>query len=130
MPTYEFRCFSCKKRFEIFKSFAEYESTKIVCPYCNSADVHRKIGRIRVARSEESRLDDFSEADMSNLENDPQSLGRMMRKMSNEVGEDMPPEFNEVVGRLEKGESPDQIEKSMPDLAAGLDESGGDMGFD
>jgi hypothetical protein len=40
----------------------------------------------------------------------------MMRKMSREVGEDMPPEFDEVVDRLEAGESPEEIEKSMPEL--------------
>ena len=39
-----------------------------------------------------------------------------MRKMSSELGEDMGDEFNEVVGRLESGESPDAIEQSMPEL--------------
>ena len=40
----------------------------------------------------------------------------MMRKMGNEMGEQVPPEFNEVVDRLEKGQSPEEIEKEMPDL--------------
>jgi len=73
---------------------------------------------VRVIRSEESRLDDLS--DLDNLpdldENDPRSLGRWMRKMGEEIGEDLGPEFDEVVGRLEAGESPDEIEQSMPDL--------------
>ena len=42
----------------------------------------------------------------------------MMKQMSSELGEDMGPEFKEVVGRLESGESPDQIEQSMPDLGS------------
>ena len=50
-----------------------------------------------------------------------------MRKMSQEMGEEMPGEFNEVVGRLEHGESPEQIEQSMPDLGEGMDSSGMDM---
>jgi hypothetical protein len=58
-------------------------------------------------------------------ENDPKSLGRWMRKMSNEVGEDLGPEFDEVVGRLEAGESPEDIEKSLPELTG---EGGGDFG--
>ena len=37
-------------------------------------------------------------------EDDPRSIGKFMRKMGNELGEDMGDEFNEVVGRLEKGE--------------------------
>jgi hypothetical protein len=58
-------------------------------------------------------------------------MGRFMRKMAEESGEELPPEFNEVVGRLEKGESPEDIEKSMPELAdMGGDDSGGPSGED
>jgi len=82
---------------------------------------------VRVVRSEESRLDDV--ADLSDLpdldENDPRSLGRWMRKMSAETGEDLGPEFDEVVGRLEAGENPEDIENSMPDL---MGEGGDDFG--
>jgi putative FmdB family regulatory protein len=120
MPTYDFRCLNCRKRFDVFLSYSDYESAKINCPHCGSDQIQRKIGRIRVARSEDSRLDAFPDTAMDGLENDPQSLGRMMRKMSGELGEEMPAEFNEVVGRLEKGESPEQIEKSMPDLGADM----------
>jgi hypothetical protein len=44
--------------------------------------------------------------------------------MSDEMGEDLGPEFDEVVDRLEKGQSPEEIESSMPDLA---DDLGGGM---
>jgi len=68
-------------------------------------------------------------ADPSNMpdldENDPKSLGRWMRSMSNEIGEDLGPEFDEVIGRLESGESPESIEESMPDL---MGDEGGEMG--
>jgi len=50
-------------------------------------------------------------------ENDPRSLARFMRRMSDELGEDLGDEFEEVVDRLEAGESPEEIEKSMPELA-------------
>ena len=51
--------------------------------------------------------------------------------MSGELGEDMPPEFGEVIDRLEAGQSPEEIEESMPDLVDGLDgpSSQGDGGF-
>ena len=44
----------------------------------------------------------------------------------------MPPEFDEVVGRLEKGEAPEDIEKSMPELSemGGEGGDGGDVGGD
>jgi hypothetical protein len=51
-------------------------------------------------------------------ENDPRSLARFMRKMADETGEDLGPEFEEVVGRLEAGEDPESIEDAMPDLGA------------
>ncbi len=47
--------------------------------------------------------------------------------MSREIGEDLGPEFDEVVDRLEAGESPEEIEAAMPDLGgsgAGLDDYG------
>ena len=56
-------------------------------------------------------------------ENDPRSIARWMRKMSDETGEDLGSEFEEVVDRLQSGESPEEIEKEMPDL-------GGDAGDD
>ena len=61
-------------------------------------------------------------------ENDPKSLARYMRKMANETGEDLGPEFNEVVGRLEAGEDPEAIEKSMPDLGGDAGGAGDDFG--
>jgi hypothetical protein len=40
------------------------------------------------------------------------------------MGEDLPPEFDEVVDRLESGQSPEDIESAIPDL--GGDASGGE----
>jgi hypothetical protein len=114
-------------------TYSEYGVHPVRCIHCQSENVQRRIGRIRIARSDDSRMDDFTDMpDLEGLENDPKALGRMMRKMKNEVGDDMGdeigPEFDEVVDRLEKGQSPEDIEKAMPDLAKGLDEAGGGMG--
>jgi len=38
------------------------------------------------------------------------------------MGEELPPEFNEVVDRLESGQSPDEIESAIPDLGGDSDE--------
>jgi putative FmdB family regulatory protein len=125
MPRYDYRCQSCKKRSVIFQTYAEYGRKKVKCPHCGSAELQRLIGRVRVARSEESRLDELSDpSDWGDVdESDPRSMARMMRKMGSELGEDMPGEFDEVVDRLEAGEDPDEIEESMPDLGG---ENGGD----
>lgn len=118
MPTYEYRCQDCGKRANIYQSYAEYGEVPVSCPHCGSDRLKRLISRVRVARSEGERLDSLADPDRwGDLDQeDPRAVGRMMRQMSREMGEDMPPEFDEVVDRLEAGEDPDEIEKSLPDL--------------
>lgn len=102
-------------------SFAEYETAVPTCPHCQSQDLKRRIGRIALAKSEDARMDAMmDDTALTGLdEDDPRAIGKFMRKMSREMGEDMGDEFNEVVDRLESGESPDSIEDAMPDLDAG-----------
>lgn len=120
MPNYEYRCLSCKRRFEVYLSYHEYGKQSINCPYCNSDHVQRRIGRIRFARSEESRLEDLADpSNLAGLEDDPKALAKMMRKMSAEIDEDLGPEFDEVMDRLESGQSPEEIEQAMPELSSG-----------
>ena len=120
MPTYDFICNACEKRFEIFLTFNEYGKKVVHCAHCESTNVRRRMTKVRIARSDESRLEsaanDFS--GLEGLEDDPKALGRMMRKMGGEMGEDLPPEFNDVVDRLEAGQSPEEIESALPDLGA------------
>jgi putative FmdB family regulatory protein len=124
MPFYPYRCLDCKKRFDIFMSYSEYGTRPVACPHCQSQNVQRRINRVRIARSEESRLDSMSDLDdLEGLEDDPRALGRMMRRMGQEMGEEVGPEFDEVIDRLEAGQSPEEIESAIPDLG------GGDDGF-
>lgn len=130
MPSYEYQCHACKRPFEVSMSYDQYGKQEVTCSHCESTEVKRLISRVRFAKSEDSRMEDlasdFSDPSaLEGLEDDPQALGRMMRKMSNEMGEDLGPEFDEVVDRLEKGQSPEEIEESMPDLA---DDLGSGMG--
>ena len=117
MPFYEYRCLDCRRKFDLFMSYSDYGAKQVVCKYCQSQKVQRLINKVRFARSDESRLDSLADpSSLAGLEDDPKSLGKMMRQMSGEVGEDMGPEFDEVVHRLESGQSPDQIEKELPEL--------------
>ena len=75
-----------------------------------------------MAKSEDSRMEGLADdSALEGLENDPQALGRMMKKMGKEMGEDLPPEYGDMVDRLEAGQSPEEIEKAMPDLGADAD---------
>jgi len=118
MPTYDFICNNCNERFDVFLTFAEYGRKKVSCTHCKSKNVRRRMTKVRIAKSEDSRMesmaDDFS--GFEGLEDDPKAMGRMMRKMGKEMGEELPAEFDEVVDRLESGQSPEEIEKAVPDL--------------
>ncbi|HEY5573337.1 MAG TPA: zinc ribbon domain-containing protein [Anaerolineales bacterium] len=130
MPNYEYRCLNCRRRFEVYMSYSEYGKRSLQCPHCQSEEIQRRIGRIRIAHSEESRLEDLADpSKLAGLEDDPKALARMMRQMSGEMGEDLGPEFDEVVDRLESGQSPEEIEEALPDMGGG-DEAYGGGDFD
>ncbi len=116
MPLYEYRCNGCRRRITLLRSFSDASTP--CCPHCQSDDLTRLISKVSVLRSEESRLESL--ADPSSLadldESDPRSIARWMRKMSEETGEDMGPDFDEMVGRLEAGESPEDVEQSIGGL--------------
>jgi putative FmdB family regulatory protein len=118
MPIYEYRCADCKRRVSVFfRSFSA--ATEPRCPICNGTRLTRLVSRVATVKSEDARLEALS--DPSNFgdvdENDPKSVARVMRKMSDQMGgEELGPEFHEMVDRLEAGENPEEIEKSMPGL--------------
>lgn len=121
MPTYDFICNKCDQRFDVFMTFSEYGNKAVLCTHCASDNVRRRMTKVRIAKSDESRMesaaDDFS--GMDGIEDDPKALARMMRKMGGEMGEELPAEFNDVVERLEAGQSPQEIESALPDLGLG-----------
>ncbi len=119
MPIYEYRCRKCHRRVTIFlRSFSDIETAKPQCTYCGHAELERLISRVAAPKSEEARLDALSDsASLGDLdENDPRSIARWMKKMSAEAGEDLGDEFREVVDRLEAGQSPQEIEETVPGL--------------
>jgi len=124
MPVYEYRCQGCKRRVSLFfRSFSAVSDP--VCPRCGSTQLTKLVSRVAVMKSEESRLDEM--ADPSSLagldENDPKSIAGWARKMGQEMGEDLGPEYEEMVDRMEAGEMPD--DEGMGG-APGMDD--GDMG--
>lgn len=126
MPYYDYICKNCKRSSKLFFSYAEYGTATAVCAHCQSEQMTRRIGRVAVAKSEEARTEQLMGGGFDFDENDPKSMGQFMRKMQNEMGEGeaLGAEFDEVVDRLEKGQTPEQIEKAMPDLA---DSAGADV---
>lgn len=57
MPSYEFQCERCRKRFELSYTVSEYErqmKKKIKCPKCASVKVVRQISVFEVKTSKKS----------------------------------------------------------------------------
>jgi putative FmdB family regulatory protein len=54
MPTYDFRCDKCKKKFTLIMAISEYEKTKIRCPKCKSTRVKQQITPFQVVTSKKS----------------------------------------------------------------------------
>jgi putative FmdB family regulatory protein len=122
MPFYTYVCQDCRRKFDVFLTYSEYGQKAVACKFCQSQNVKRAINRVRMLRSDENRMESMADpASLEGLDEDPRALGKMMREMSKQVGEEMPPEFDDVVDRLEKGQSPEEIEKEVPGLG---DETG------
>ncbi len=108
MPIYEYRCNGCERRVSLLvRGFTDPLSK--ACPRCGSPELDRLVSRVAVLKSEESRMEEL--ADPSSFgdvdENDPQSMARWMKRMGSQMGEDMGPEFDEMVDKIEAGEMPD-----------------------
>jgi len=90
MPIYEYRCKECGKISE-FLVIRTDEAFVPQCKQCKSKKMSRILSRVRVVRSEESRLESLADpskwGDLD--EKDPKSMARMMKRMGKELGEDV-----------------------------------------
>ena len=90
MPIYEYRCEDCGR----ISEFLLIKTEEIVvpqCKRCKSKKMSRIISRVRVIRSEESRLESLSDpskwGDLD--EKDPKSMAKWAKRMGKELGEDI-----------------------------------------
>jgi putative FmdB family regulatory protein len=54
MPSYEFLCEKCKKRFTLQLSLTEYEKKKYACPKCQNRKVRQQITTFQTKTSRKS----------------------------------------------------------------------------
>jgi putative FmdB family regulatory protein len=119
MPIYEYRCAACNRRSSIFvRSMST--SVRPKCEHCGSVKLSRLMSKfaVRKGTAGSDDLDDLGGTDDVD-ENDPRSVARWARRMREESGEDLGPEFDQMIDRIEAGESPE-------DVMGDADVSGGD----
>ena len=127
MPVYEYRCAACRRRqSHYFQTFSSV--TTPGCQYCGAPPerMHKLVSRFAVMKSEESRLDDLSDPSMFGDvdENDPRSVARWARKLGEQLGEDLPDDYSEMVDQIESGDLGD--EEGATDDGGSFD-AGGDV---
>ena len=90
MPIYEYQCEDCGKVSE-FLLIRVGEAFVPQCKRCRSKKMSRVLSRVRVVRSEESRMESLSDpskwGDLD--EKDPKSMMKWAKRMGKEMGEDM-----------------------------------------
>jgi len=114
MPIYEYYCPDCRQRVSLFyRSISDAATDSVRCPHCGGGSLQRLVSRVATLKSEERRLEDIANPSlMAGLEQeDPRALASFMRRMSDEMGEPMDAEIQEVVGRLEVGEDPEDVKR-------------------
>ena len=90
MPIYEYQCRHCRKRSTVLVLSPTHPASA-TCQHCGSTELDRLLSRFAAPKSEEARLESL--ADPHSLggldENDPHSVARFMKKMGQEMGEDV-----------------------------------------
>jgi putative FmdB family regulatory protein len=90
MPIYEYRCEECGRISE-FLFIKTNEVFVPQCKRCKSKKMSRILSKVRVIRSEESRMESLADpskwGDLD--ERDPKSMAKWMKRMGKELGEDM-----------------------------------------
>lgn len=54
MPTYDFKCEKCSKKFSLFIPVSEYDKKGFRCPKCKSTKVKQQITSFQVTTSKKS----------------------------------------------------------------------------
>ncbi len=113
MPTYEYECKACQSRMDIwFRSFSAATTETPVCAVCGSKKLKRLLSSSAVIYpGSQSAQPEAAASTRGMAEESPQMLARAMKNAS--TGRDMGQEFDEVAARLDKGEHPKAIEKSL-----------------
>ncbi|HEY8491066.1 MAG TPA: zinc ribbon domain-containing protein [Dehalococcoidia bacterium] len=107
MPIYEYRCNGCRRTVSVFqRSMAAQAAAR--CPHCGGTDLTRLLSRFAVVRSQDDVLDSLDADIFADVdEDDPKSVAAWAKRMRGRLGDDLGPEFDETIERMEAGELPD-----------------------
>lgn len=116
MPIYEYRCENCGKISE-FLLIKTDEAFTLRCKRCKSKKMTRVLSRVKVIRSEESRMEGLADpskwGDLD--EKDPKAMAKFMKRMGKEMGDDMGEDVDQMVEEAMEEERTSKSEEDLED---------------
>ena len=114
MPLYEYRCGECRRRSTILvRSLSNAREPS--CQHCGGSSMKRLISKFSFHRSWGDSLDwvpDSGYPDEADME-DPRKMAQWMRGMQKEMGEEVTPEFEEMLGELESEAASEDVGEDL-----------------
>ena len=104
MPLYEYRCQDCRRRVTVLVRTPS-QTTQPVCNYCGGSNLSHLISKFSFHRSVGSSLDlaPDSEALEDMDTEDPKAMASWLHHMKQEMGDEVTPEFENMIDELESG---------------------------
>jgi putative FmdB family regulatory protein len=125
MPVYEYRCKNCRRKVSVLvMGFSG--AGDVTCNFCGGKDLTRLFSTFATVRTDQDIYGDILDDPVlvnRMMNNDPTAMVEWSRRMGGTEGEKLP-EYQEMVERLERGESyesvvPEMQKRIMGDPAAG-----------
>ena len=116
MPLYEYWCQQCLKRITIY--LRGFSSSSITCPQCGSSNLRRLFSTFSMRKGDKDVYEDIltdSQLTRGMMQNDPRALVEWNKRMSRGIDDEIAPQYEEMMGRMEKGEWPVDLMRSGQD---------------
>ena len=109
MPLYEYRCRQCKRKVMLYSP--TFSQVSPPCTQCGSDTLQRLFSTFSVrSKTHKDVYEDIlsdSQLTRGMLADDPRALAEWNKRMSQ--GEEVAPEYEEMIERMEKGETPAEL---------------------
>jgi len=124
MPIYEYWCKKCRRKVPLYvKGFSGIADP--TCPNCGSQEMTRLFSTFATVKTDHDVYENIlGDSDLVNrmMANDPKAMLEWSRKMGGTEGE-KEPEYQEMVERLERGDSPESVVSDFQRRESGGDEA-------